>query len=447
MTCALLIGMLVIGQGPPAAPATLDAALLDAAAHTQVDRARELIARGADVNATDQRGLTPLMWASANGHAALAEDLLRRGARPDARAASGDTALRLAAANGFLDIVRLLLARGADPGARDAAETPGTVAAARGHAEIAALLEQAATLGAALVQAVSEGQNALARQLLARGAPFNARNSDGASALMLAARSGDLGTIQFLLARGADPLLRDKQGSTMFDWAQRSPTTAPYVTAFLHDRGVTPDAPVATSVTAGAPPVKDSLAALERLLAGLRPRSDAVRRAHGRATQAVGQLVALSRSWPDASPEDYRVNLAREVRVLETAVSAEGQTLAQALQSVADDLETKLEHCRRTGGKLGGSVRVRVRTLQDGQEIRSWRVFYMPKILEVSDTATPDLFPQLSSPTEELLVPGRYVMWARQPGSDTAGARIVVKVGEGRPELLVDLPVPPAGSR
>ena len=39
-------------------------------------------------------------------------------------------------------------------------------------------------------------------------------------------------------------------------------------------------------------------------------------------------------------------------------------TATAVLQSLADDLETKLEHCNQSGGKLGSSVVVRVRTLR-----------------------------------------------------------------------------------
>jgi hypothetical protein len=73
-------------------------------------------------------------------------------------------------------------------------------------------------------------------------------------------------------------------------------------------------------------------------------------------------------------------------------------------------------------------------------------VFYMPRVFEAARSATPDLFPQLSSPTQETLVPGRYVMWARDPVTSRVGERTVVKVGEGRKELLVDLPVPAAAT-
>ena len=111
------------------------------------------------------------------------------------------------------------------------------------------------------------------------------------------------------------------------------------------------------------------------------------------------------------------------------------------------DLEIKLEHCNRSGGKLGGSVVVRVRTIQGADEIKSWQVFYMPRVFEAAVNASPDLFPQLSSPTEDTLVPGRYVMWVRDPVSARVGERTVVKVGEGPKDLTLDLPVPVAPPR
>ena len=103
--------------------------------------------------------------------------------------------------------------------------------------------------------------------------------------------------------------------------------------------------------------------------------------------------------------------------------AAAAVALAATLAAVSDDLEVKLEHCTANGGRLGGSVVVRVRTLRAGTESRSWQVFYMPRVFEAASNASPDLFPQLSSPTEETLVPGRYVMWVRDPATSRLGER------------------------
>jgi hypothetical protein len=166
-----------------------------------------------------------------------------------------------------------------------------------------------------------------------------------------------------------------------------------------------------------------------------------------RATHPLSQLRALSANWRAESPEEYRANLAAEVSSLDAALRAGGAAGVAAVQALAEDLEVKLEHCTMSGGKLGGAVVVRVRTLQGSAEVKAWQVFYMPKVLEAAENASPDLFPQLSSPTEEALVPGRYVMWVRDPATATLGERTVVKVGAGRKELLLELPVPAGAAR
>jgi ankyrin repeat protein len=307
------------------------------------------------------------------------------------------------------------------------------------------VLESTETLGAQLLQAAAEGQATTVRQLLAGGAPVNATNAAGASSLMLAARNGDLGTMQYLLSRNADSTVRDRQGQGVFDWASRSPSTGSQVVAFLREKGLRPDVPAATPSPA-APQVAASLQSLDALLTKAAPSTGPARAAHARAAAALAQLRMLAAAWPAESPEDYRLNLAADVTALSAAVARGDQNvLRQSLEAAADDLEAKLEHCQKSGGRLGGSVLVRVRTVQAGQEATKWQVFYMPRIFEVSPTAVPDLFPQLSSPTEELIVPGRYLMWVRNPATSKVGERTVVKVGEGRKELIVDLPVPNEG--
>jgi hypothetical protein len=438
----VLLAGLTLGQVPTTGQGRPNVDLLNAAKLADLPRARELVGRGAAVNTADWRGYTPLMWASASGHLETARFLLENGAGVERRAKDGSTALIVAAGNGSLDMVRLLLSRGANVSAVRAGQTARQLAAARGHAEVAALLEQAEGLGSRLLQAAVDGHDVLVRQLLALGAPFNTPNEQGVTVLMVAARNGDLGILQFLLSRGADATHRDNQGQTVFDWADRSPSTAKYVTAFLRDRGIQTGA-LAAAPAALSPPIPDSLRALETLLSRIPPASGPIRVAHRRANGALTRLRALSVGWPADSPEDYRVNLAMDAASLEAALaSGDVEFLGATLQAVAEDLEVKLEHCTKSGGKLGGSVNVRVRTLQAGQEARAWQVFYLPKVFEASPTATPDLFPQLSSPTEEMLVPGRYIMWVRNPTTAKLGERTVVKVGEGRKELLVDLPVP-----
>ena len=435
----------VLAQLPTTGSARPEADLISAAKLGDLARARELVTRGTPVDVADRRGYTPLMWSSAAGSLDLTRYLLETGANVEARAADGATALFLAAANGSTEVVRLLLARGANPGVPREGQTPRQAAAARGQMETAAAIEAAETLGGQLLQAASDGQGTFVRQLLARGAPANVTDSAGVSPLMFAARNGDLGTLQFLLSRGADTYARDSQGLTALDWAQKSTSTGKYVVAFLKDRAPATDSR-RQKVSEQPPAIADLLRTIDALLTKAAPAAGDARDAHRRATSALSELRALSGNWPADSPEDYRASLEAEGTMLGAAIARnDAGVLREALVALADDLEAKLEHCRKSGGRLGGSVLVRVRTVQAGSEASRWQVFYMPKIFEVAPSASPDLFPQLSSPTDDLLVPGRYLMWVRNPDTNAVGERTVVKVGEGRKELIVDLPVPAAG--
>jgi hypothetical protein len=442
MLASAVLVALLLAQAPVRTAARPNPDLLESAKLGQLARVKELIAAGAPTDTTDRRGFTPLMWAAAGGQAEMVRLLLESGAAADRRARDGTSALMLAAANGFTDVVRALIARGANVAAARGGVTAQQLATARGHAATAALLAQAEGLGARLIVAANEGHDAAVRQLLTLGAPANVTDERGATALMLAARNGDLGIVQFLLSRGADPLLRDAQGQSVFEWAERAPETGKHVVVFLSDRGLSRTA-ARPAAPAPSPPIVATLRGLETTLARVAPASPAIRQAQRRASTALTQLRMLSDNWPAESPEDYRGNLAIDLNALEAALRVgDPESLAATVQGLAEDLEIKLEHCTRSGGTLGGAVTVRVRTLNGSDEIKSWQVFYMPKVLEAAENASPDLFPQLSSPTEEALVPGRYVMWVRDPSTSKVGERTVVKVGEGKKELILELPVP-----
>jgi ankyrin repeat protein len=78
--------------------------------NNEVDMARALIARGANVNVVDKLGMTPLLWA-ANvdfGDTAMIELLLTSGAKPDARNKDGLTPLELARKHGHTTLIPVL---------------------------------------------------------------------------------------------------------------------------------------------------------------------------------------------------------------------------------------------------------------------------------------------------------------------------------------------------
>jgi len=95
-------------------------ALVAAIDSGDVQRVRDVIDDGADVNERDRRGVlldgaAPLTIAADAGHLAIAELLVERGADVNARSLTGWTALMRACNAGHLDMARFLLQAGADP--------------------------------------------------------------------------------------------------------------------------------------------------------------------------------------------------------------------------------------------------------------------------------------------------------------------------------------------
>jgi hypothetical protein len=113
---------------------------------------------------------------------------------------------------------------------------------------------------------------------------------------------------------------------------------------------------------------------------------------------------------------------------------------ASVLADVADELDAKVEHCRRLGIGMGGSVEVSVSTRQGGVAVGSWQVFYLLKIYEHVKDGSANTFPRLSTPTEARLDPGRYWLWARDAATGRTSPRALVRIA-GQARLQVDLPV------
>jgi len=99
-----------------------------------------------NVNAVNKSGHTMLMDAAKEGDLDGVKDLLRRGADLEAKSNKGKTALHYAAAHGNLDVVNLLLQNGADINARDKDwHTPLMLAAIYGcNHTVQALINQGA---------------------------------------------------------------------------------------------------------------------------------------------------------------------------------------------------------------------------------------------------------------------------------------------------------------
>ena len=117
----------MLDQGPPGVKTAKEhahqieaggsTALLFAASSGDVESARLLLDRGADVNDTAADGNSALVLAAFSGHGPVARLLIERGADPNA-AGAGYTALHAAVLRGDAETVKALLARGANPNAR-----------------------------------------------------------------------------------------------------------------------------------------------------------------------------------------------------------------------------------------------------------------------------------------------------------------------------------------
>jgi ankyrin repeat protein len=236
--CRAGVGLLaaLFFLGPAlSAQSSRDTRLLNAAARGDAPSVSTLLGQGANPNAVDLGGLTPLHHAAKVGHAPILQALLKAGAKTETRDPNGFTALAIAASLGHAAAVQALAQAGADPNAATrSGATPMMFAALNGHtAAVTALLKAKANLHAqspaginALMMAANAGQTHAAAQLVHAGADLNARDASGRTALMLAAAKGHSDTVRTLLSAGADLNLANKWGDTALTWAATEGRTA-----------------------------------------------------------------------------------------------------------------------------------------------------------------------------------------------------------------------------
>ncbi len=165
-----------------------------------------LLDADADPNRGLRSGETPLMRCAHTGDPIAIRSLIGHGANIDATEPErGQTALMRAAANQHPDVTQALLEAGADVNVRTS-----TVQQLRGTGERSTTSPQGATYFnaggfTALLFAARHGDIHSARWLLEAGADVNDTGADGNSALVLATMSGHERLAQYLLERGADP--------------------------------------------------------------------------------------------------------------------------------------------------------------------------------------------------------------------------------------------------
>jgi len=266
----ILLGAAVLFMGA----AGRDLPLVDAARNTDRAAVRALLQKGTDVNAAEADGTTALHWASHRDDLESADLLIRSGANVNAANDLGATPLWTASLNGSAAMVRRLLQAGANPNAALLlGETPVMVASRSGNPDVVEqLLAKGANVNAhaargqtALMWAVSQRHPDVVKVLLAHGADVHARSAvwsevmavpphglpqynrsiphGGDTALMFAARSGDLASAKLLAEFGADVRDADAWGVTAMVLAAHSGYDE--LVEFLLDRGADANAAAA----------------------------------------------------------------------------------------------------------------------------------------------------------------------------------------------------------
>ena len=119
----------------------LNQELFFAAMTGRTDDMRQLVAKGADVNARSDDGTTALAVAASHGHTETARGLIGLGAEINARYNRGRTALLDSAAHDSTESVKMLIDLGADIVARDDEGRTALMHATKcGHAKTAEML-------------------------------------------------------------------------------------------------------------------------------------------------------------------------------------------------------------------------------------------------------------------------------------------------------------------
>ncbi len=202
----------------------------------ELQTAARLLKAGADGNAATDLGVTPLWAACQNRSSEMVRLLLDAGSNPNIALLSGETPLMVAARSGSADIVDMLAAKGANLNARGTrGQTALMWAVSQKHASVVkALVTRGADVHlrteawsqmmavpphgypgynrmiphgsyTALLFAARVGDLESARILVAGGANVNDADAWGVTALVVAAHSGFRDLAEFLLEKGADP--------------------------------------------------------------------------------------------------------------------------------------------------------------------------------------------------------------------------------------------------
>jgi ankyrin repeat protein len=184
----------------------IDQDLIEASGDNNVLEARQLLRSGADVEAKDNDGFTPLHRATRNGHVQVSKELVEHGADIEAKDKNSYTPLQWACIRRYLTLVNELRDHGADIETKDK----------NGFTPLhwASLMDCVAVVNELLSPNERKGATTSLGKWKSRGANTEAKTGgrDGDTPLHLASWGGHLAIVKALLNGGADILAANNTG-------------------------------------------------------------------------------------------------------------------------------------------------------------------------------------------------------------------------------------------
>ncbi len=228
MRCSLLIFLVFSGcMAVSHCFSQQDGSLLGAIKSNDLSRVKVLLHNGADISIADDDSDNVLMYAALYSTAECMRQLLEKGANPNARNKLGETPIMWCSHD--IEKTKLLLEYKADVNAKTKEGNTAFLVACVGKSQLEMIklyLEHGADPllknnrnHTSLMRVAIYGDTASARLLVNKGVNINEKKGAGETALFNAIKSGNREMLLWLLANGADANVKDNYKATPLSYA------------------------------------------------------------------------------------------------------------------------------------------------------------------------------------------------------------------------------------